>query len=122
MRALTNLSNAKKIDLNRVLVLRTASDYDQPPAGETVDQRPGEEPDHDRRQERDDEEQAHPPRRMGPTGQVGGEGDRRHPRAEAGAKRRHEEQTERSRAPQERELTTKGRRHALPTVSDLCRE
>jgi purine nucleoside permease len=35
MRALTNLSNAKKIDLNRVLVLRTASDYDQPPPGET---------------------------------------------------------------------------------------
>ena len=35
MRALTNLANAKKIDLNRVLVLRTASDFDQPPAGET---------------------------------------------------------------------------------------
>jgi hypothetical protein len=27
MRALTNLANAKKIDLNRVLVLRTASDF-----------------------------------------------------------------------------------------------
>jgi purine nucleoside permease len=35
MRALTNLANAKKIDLNRVLVLRTASDFDQPPPGET---------------------------------------------------------------------------------------
>ena len=35
MRALTNLANAKKIDLNRVLVLRTASDYDQPPPGVT---------------------------------------------------------------------------------------
>jgi purine nucleoside permease len=35
MRALTNLSNAKKIDLNRVLVLRTASDFDQPPPGIT---------------------------------------------------------------------------------------
>jgi purine nucleoside permease len=35
MRALTDLSNAKKIDLNRVLVLRTASDFDQPPPGVT---------------------------------------------------------------------------------------
>jgi purine nucleoside permease len=35
MRALTNLANAKKIDLNRVLVLRTASDFDQPPPGVT---------------------------------------------------------------------------------------
>jgi purine nucleoside permease len=35
MRALTNLANARKIDLNRVLVLRTASDFDQPPPGET---------------------------------------------------------------------------------------
>ena len=35
MRALTNLANAKKVDLNRVLVLRTASDFDQPPPGET---------------------------------------------------------------------------------------
>ena len=32
MRALTNLANARKIDLNRVLVLRTASDFDQPAA------------------------------------------------------------------------------------------
>ena len=35
MRALVNLANAKKIDLNRVLVLRTASDFDQPPPGVT---------------------------------------------------------------------------------------
>jgi purine nucleoside permease len=35
MRALTNLANARKIDLNRILVLRTASDFDQPPPGET---------------------------------------------------------------------------------------
>jgi purine nucleoside permease len=35
MRALTNLANAKKVDLNRVLVLRTVSDFDQPPPGET---------------------------------------------------------------------------------------
>jgi len=35
MRALTNLANAKKVDLNRVLVLRAASDFDQPPPGET---------------------------------------------------------------------------------------
>jgi purine nucleoside permease len=35
MRALTNLGKAKKIDLNRVLVLRTASDFDQPPPGVT---------------------------------------------------------------------------------------
>lgn len=35
MRALTNLANAKKIDLSRVLVLRTASDFDQPPPGAT---------------------------------------------------------------------------------------
>ncbi len=35
MRALTNLANAKKVDLNRVLVLRTASDFDQPPPEET---------------------------------------------------------------------------------------
>jgi purine nucleoside permease len=35
MRALMNLANAKKIDLQRVLVLRTASDFDQPPPGVT---------------------------------------------------------------------------------------
>jgi purine nucleoside permease len=35
MRALTNLGKAKKIDLNRVLVLRSASDFDQPPPGVT---------------------------------------------------------------------------------------
>jgi len=35
MRALTNLANARKIDLNRVLVLRATSDFDQPPPGET---------------------------------------------------------------------------------------
>ena len=36
MQALTFLSRAKKVDLSRVLVLRTASDYDMPPPGETA--------------------------------------------------------------------------------------
>ncbi len=36
MQALTFLSHARKVDLARVLVLRTASNYDMPPPGETA--------------------------------------------------------------------------------------
>ncbi len=36
MQALTFLSHARKVDLSRVLVLRTASNYDMPPPGETA--------------------------------------------------------------------------------------
>lgn len=36
LQALTFLSQAKKVDLSRVLVLRTASDYSVPPPGETA--------------------------------------------------------------------------------------
>lgn len=36
MQALTFLSQVNKVDLNRVLVLRTASDYDLPPPGQTA--------------------------------------------------------------------------------------
>jgi purine nucleoside permease len=35
MRALTSLAKGGKVDINRVLILRTASDFDQPPIGET---------------------------------------------------------------------------------------
>jgi purine nucleoside permease len=35
LQSLTFLSNAGRVDLNRVLVLRTASDFDQPPPGVT---------------------------------------------------------------------------------------
>ena len=38
MQALTLLSHAHRVDLARVLVLRTASDYDAPPPGETAAQ------------------------------------------------------------------------------------
>jgi purine nucleoside permease len=38
MQALTFLSQAGQVDLNRVLVLRTASDYSVPPPGETAPQ------------------------------------------------------------------------------------
>ena len=43
---------------------------------------PASEPDDHRRQERDDEERAHPPRRVRAVRDVGGERDRRHPRAD----------------------------------------
>jgi purine nucleoside permease len=33
MQALTNLAKAGRVDLNRVLVLRTASNFDSPPPG-----------------------------------------------------------------------------------------
>jgi hypothetical protein len=56
---------------------------DQPLARQAIDQRPESETDHDRWQERDDEEQAHPPRRMGAGGEIRRQGDRGHPRAEA---------------------------------------
>ncbi|MBV9468852.1 MAG: purine nucleoside permease [Abitibacteriaceae bacterium] len=36
MQSLTFLSNAKKVDLNRVMVLRTASDFDSPPPDMTA--------------------------------------------------------------------------------------
>ena len=67
---------------------------DQPLAREPVDERPGGEADDHRRQERDDEERAHPPRRMRAVVDVGGERDRRHPGADARAERREEEQAE----------------------------
>ncbi|HWC97593.1 MAG TPA: purine nucleoside permease [Candidatus Sulfopaludibacter sp.] len=36
LQSLTYLSHAGKVDLNRVMVLRTASDFDQPPPGKTA--------------------------------------------------------------------------------------
>ena len=36
LQSLTFLSHAEKIDLKRVLVLRTVSNYDQPPSGMTA--------------------------------------------------------------------------------------
>ena len=36
LQSLTNLSHAGKVDLNRVMVLRTASNYDSPPPGRTA--------------------------------------------------------------------------------------
>jgi purine nucleoside permease len=36
LQALTFLAKAGRVDINRVLVLRTASDYDQPATGETA--------------------------------------------------------------------------------------
>ena len=36
LQTLTNLAHAGKVDLNRVLVLRTASNYDRPPPGRTA--------------------------------------------------------------------------------------
>jgi len=36
LQSLTYLSHAGRVDLNRVLVLRTASDFDQPPPGKTA--------------------------------------------------------------------------------------
>jgi len=36
LQSLTFLAHAGRVDLNRVLVLRTASDFDQPPPGESV--------------------------------------------------------------------------------------
>ena len=38
MQALTYLAKANVVDLNRVMVLRTASNYDLPPPGETAAQ------------------------------------------------------------------------------------
>ena len=36
LQSLTNLAHAGKVDLSRVMVLRTASNYDQPPPGRTA--------------------------------------------------------------------------------------
>ena len=81
-----------------------SAEIDQALAREPVDERPGREPNDDRRQEGDDEERADPPGRVGAGLDVDGQRDRRHPGADPGPERRQEEQPEASRAAEQPEL------------------